>query len=246
MKVLIIDDEELARISLAEMLESIGDVEIAGFAANGLDALEKISACKPDVIFLDVEMPGLNGFEVLENLPELPLVVFATAYDEYAVKAFEEGAADYLLKPFQAARVRQTLKRLRARLAQKDGGEIQTLKTLLAKLQNQTKISKIVARRGGRLLLVPLREIISIFVEDTLVYVQTAKERLVSDKTIGELERRLPQKIFFRASRSSIVNLEQVTEIFPWFSGTLKLKLSDGQEIQVSRQRARLLKANLF
>lgn len=246
MKVLIIDDEELARISLAEMLESVGDLEIAGFAVNGPDALKKIIESKPDAIFLDVEMPGLNGFEVLENLPQLPLVVFATAYDEYAVKAFEEDAVDYLLKPFQAARVRQTLERLRMRLAQKDSGEIQTLKTLLAKLQSQTKISKIVARRSEHILLVPLREVISIFVEDTMVYVQTAKERLISDKTIGELERRLPQKSFFRINRSAIVNLEQVTEIIPWFSGTLKLKLSSGQEIQVSRQRARLLKANLF
>lgn len=244
MRALVVDDEELARLTLCRALESDADVEVVGQAADGVEAVDLINRLRPDVVFLDIEMPGLNGFEVLSNLIELPIVVFATAYDEYAVRAFETNAADYLLKPFSDNRVQQTLDRVRGRLKQGREEREASLKQLLAEFQDQRREmpQRLAVRKGKRIVLVPIREIVRVAVEDSLVHVHTATERYLSDKTILDLESILSRSSFFRISRREIVNLEQVVEIIPWFSGTAKVKLINGLELDVSRERSRQLR----
>ena len=240
-RALVVDDEELARRSLMSALESEADLEVVAEASNGLEALERISEAEPDVVFLDIEMPGLNGFEVLENLKAAPLIVFVTAYDEYAVRAFESNAIDYLLKPLQPQRVQQAVERVRAALAKGAGSNADALRKLLADLRPSAP-KRIAARKGKRIVLLSLKEVVRAAIDDKLVFLHTASERLLTDKSIGELETLLESAGFFRISRGELVNLEYVREIVPWFSGTYKIRLSSGDERDVSRDRGRRLK----
>jgi two-component system, LytTR family, response regulator len=245
-RALIIDDEPLARQSLARMLGEHHDFEIAGEAANGFEALEKISDIKPDVAFLDIEMPGFNGFEVLDNLADPPHIVFATAYNEYAVRAFEANALDYLLKPIQPERVARCVERIRTALSL-ERPQPETYNKLLKDLwpQRTGPRTRIAVRRGKRIIVLPVAEVQRIDIEDKLTFVHTASERYLCDKTISQLEESLAESGFFRISRGDLVNLEAVRELVPWFSGTWRVKLRDGAELDVSRERARDLKALL-
>ncbi|HMF55101.1 MAG TPA: LytTR family DNA-binding domain-containing protein [Pyrinomonadaceae bacterium] len=247
-KTIVADDEEIARLHLTRLLEPHKDIQVIAQAANGLEALELVEEMRPRLVFLDVEMPGLNGFEVVSNLTYLPLIVFATAYDAYAVRAFEANAADYLLKPINEERVRQSLARVRAHLNQDRDHYRESLEQLLAGMRQERDtlpLSKLAVRKGKRIVLLPFRQILRISVEDTLVFVYSASERFLSDKTISELEETLVAFNFFRINRSEIINLDCVTEIIPWFNSTFRLKLSDGLEMDVSRERGRRLKALL-
>ena len=238
---LLVDDEELARRSLIAALATEPDLELAGEAANGLEALERISEVEPDVVFLDIEMPGLNGFEVLQNLKGAPLIVFVTAYDEYAVRAFEANAIDYILKPIQPKRVQQAVERVRAALAKGTRSNDEALQKLLTELRPNLP-QRIAARKGKRIVLLSLREVVRAAIEDKLVFLHTQSERFHTDKSIAELETVLEPAGFFRISRGELVNLEYVREILPWFSGTYKIRLSSGVELDVSRDRGRRLK----
>jgi len=238
---LVVDDEELARRSLIAALATEPDLELAGEAANGLEALERISEVEPDVVFLDIEMPGLNGFEVLQNLKGAPLIVFVTAYDEYAVRAFEANAIDYVLKPIQPKRVQQAVERVRTSLAKGTGSNADALQKLLTELRPSLP-RRIAARKGKRIVLLSLREVVRAAIEDKLVFLYTQSERFQTDKSIAELETVLEPSGFFRISRGELVNLEYVREILPWFSGTYKIRLSSGVELDVSRDRGRRLK----
>lgn len=240
-RAVVVDDEELARRSLIAVLRGEPDIEIVAEAANGLEALERIGEHEPAVVFLDIEMPGLNGFEVLENLKAAPLIVFVTAYDEYAVRAFEASAIDYLLKPIQPQRVHQAVERVRASIERGTAPGAEALRKLLADLRPAAP-RKIAARKGKRIVLLSLKEITRAAIEDKLVFLHTANERFLTDKSIAELETQLETGGFFRISRGELVNLEYVREIVPWFSGTFKVRLSTGVELDVSRERGRLLK----
>ncbi|HEY6391476.1 MAG TPA: LytTR family DNA-binding domain-containing protein [Bryobacteraceae bacterium] len=240
-RAVVVDDEELARRSLKTALAIEQDLEVVAEASNGLEALERISEHEPDVVFLDIEMPGLNGFEVLANLKAAPLIVFVTAYDEYAVRAFEANAIDYLLKPTQPQRVVHAVERVRAALGKGTGSNAEALRKLLAELRPAGP-RKIAARKGKRIVLLPLKEVMRAAIEDKLVFLHTAGERYLTDKSVGELETQLESCGFFRISRGELVNLEYVTEIVPWFSGTYKIRLTTGAELDVSRDRGRRLK----
>jgi two-component system LytT family response regulator len=242
-RTLLVDDEDLARASMRRALESASDIEIAGEAANGIEAIEMIGDLRPDLVLLDIEMPGFDGFEVVQQLVNPPVIVFVTAYDEYAVRAFEANAIDYLLKPVQPERLARTLTRIRQRIPTYRTGTNNELKDIREVVRERSgPVRRLAARRGKRIVIVPLREVIRVEIEDKLVFAVTAGDRLLVEKTISELETMLEPVGFLRISRGELVNLETVKELVPWFSGTWRVKLTNGEERDVSRERAKQLK----
>ncbi len=249
-RTLLVDDEELARATLRRALLAAPEFdgfEIVGEAANGVEALEAVEEYRPDLIFLDIEMPGFGGFEVIQQLSNVPAIVFVTAYDEYAVRAFEANALDYLLKPVQPERLQRALGRIRQRFttsaAERSREQDARMAEVIALAANRSgPLKRLAARRGKRIAILPLREIVRIEIEDKLVFACTAKERLLIEKSIGELEELLQPSGFLRISRGELVNLEMVRELAPYFSGTWRVKLANGEERDVSRERAKQLK----
>lgn len=247
-RTLVVDDEQLARERLSGFLAKIPAVEVIGQATNGVEALQLIEECNPDLLFLDVQMPGMDGFEVLKSLRgDPPHVVFATAYDEYALRAFDVEAVDYLLKPFARQRVEDAVERVRTRLA----GELAApnLEAVMKKLEETRRVfmQQVPVHSGKRILIVPAEEILWFGVEYRLVYAHTAERPHMTNYTLRELEDRLDPEIFFRAHKSSLVNMRQVKEIVPWFGGRFKFVMRDaaGSEVQVSRAQARILRSTL-
>ncbi len=249
-RTLLVDDEELARSALKRALQAAPEFEgfeIVGEATNGVEAIEAIDEYRPDLVFLDIEMPGFGGFEVIQQLSSIPAIVFVTAYDEYAVRAFEANALDYLLKPVQADRLQKALVRIRERFTDRAEGRSREQDARMAEIvahaaHRSGPLKRLAARRGKRIAIVPLREIVRIEIEDKLVFACTAKERLLIDKSIGELEELLQPSGFLRISRGELVNLEMVRELAPYFSGTWRVRLANGEERDVSRERAKQLK----
>jgi two-component system response regulator LytT len=260
LRVLIVDDEPLARQELQYLLESAGDVEVLGVGSNGIQAVELIRTHKPDVVFLDVQMPGLDGFGVLKKLLEkktpLPQVVFATAYDQYAVRAFEVNAVDYLLKPFDRARVGKTLEKARARVPVTDqsGGDSATtakLDALLRLVEGATAQApraapgRVVVRAQSRLLLVDQKEICFAAIEDGAISVTTsAVEGQSNCRTLEELMDQLDPEVFWRVHRSFLVNIQHIREVVPWFKSSYQLRMDDARrtEIPVSRNQTKRLR----
>jgi two-component system, LytTR family, response regulator LytT len=258
LRVVIVDDEALARQELQYLLEAAGDVEVVAAGSNGIEGVELIKAQKPDLVFLDVQMPGLDGFGVLKKLLEkkmrLPQVVFATAYDRYAVRAFEVNAVDYLLKPFDRARVKQTLEKARARMpaveAAGDAGTAAKLDALIrlmgeAQAAPKAQTGKVVVRAQNRLLLVDQREICFASIEDGAISVVTAAVEGSSNcRTLEELLDQLDPETFWRAHRSFVVNIQHIREVVPWFKSSYQLRMDDPKktEIPVSRNQTKRLK----
>lgn len=240
-RALVVDDEDLPRLQLKNMLSAHSDVEVIE-ACDGVEALERIEEARPDAVFLDIEMPGLNGFEVLQHLGVPPLIVFATAYDEYAIRAFEANAVDYPLKPIQTERLSQSLSRIRSALHHSPVLHENALRKVLLDLRHGAPM-RLAVRKNKRIVLLPLRTVQWAGVEDRLVFVHTTSERFLTDRTIGELEEMLKNAGFFRVNRSDLVNLDHVREVAPWSSGTCRLTLTSGAELSVSRDRVRNLKA---
>jgi DNA-binding LytR/AlgR family response regulator len=222
------------------MLSEHEDIEVLE-AIDGIDALERIEETRPQAVFLDIEMPGLNGFEVLQHLRTPPLVVFATAHYEYAIRAFEANAIDYLLKPVQAGRLQQALSRIRTALQHPSALYEAALRSVLLDLRHAAP-SRLAVRKNKRIVLLPLRTVQWAVVEDRLVFVHTTNERFLVDRTIGELEEMLQTAGFFRVNRGDLVNLDHVRELAPWSSGTCRLTLTSGEELNVSRDRVARLK----
>lgn len=241
---LLVDDEGLARRQLRRLIGRFPDVQIVGEAANGVEALEGIAEHRPDAMFLDIEMPGLTAFDLMRQLSHPPLVVFVTGYDEYAIKAFEVNAVDYLLKPLQESRLAQAVLRLRDALERPREDYEAALKRAVASLHAEGP-QKLAARRGKRIILLSPREVLYASVEDELIFFHTKTERFSADRTLADLEEMLKPAGFFRVSRSALVNLHHAREMVPWLSGTWKLKLTNDVELNVSRDRARELKARL-
>ncbi len=241
MRVLIVDDEQPARMALRRSLAAFPNVEIAGEAANGTDAIEAMEALRPDAIFLDIEMPGLNGFDIVAELDSPPPIVFVTAYDQYAVRAFETNAVDYLLKPVEPAALARSVKRLEEQLI-RPGLTGELLQQLRATLQPKIP-AKLAARRGKKVVLLSRRDVLYVQAEERLVFLCTASGRYLTNRTVAELESLLPEGEYFRLNRGTIVQLEAVTEMYPWMtSGAWRVKLTDGTELDVSRDRAPLLR----
>ena len=245
MRTLVVDDEAPARAHLIRLLSAHPDVEVVGEAANGLAALEHITEDAPAVLFLDIEMPGLNGFDVIGEIKIPPITVFATAFDEYAVRAFEANAIDYLLKPVQPTRLAQALDKVRTTLMAPAERYRASLQQTLATVTRGVP-AKIVGRRGNRLILLSPKEILYTLIEDQLTFLHTSSDRFTTDRTIADLEALLASAGFFRVSRATIVNLNYARELVRWTSGTWKVRLTNGVELDVSRERARELKARLL
>lgn len=238
-RVLIIDDEPLARRKIRRMLARDPEVEILGDCANGREAIPAIDARNPDLVFLDVQMPEIDGFDVLESIPaaKIPLVIFVTAYDQYALRAFEVSAVDYLVKPFDRRRFEKALQRAKSRLATERGGDLnrQTL-ALLAELRAKSShIERLVIKAGGRAFFLKTEEIDWIEAEGKYVRLHAGKESYLLREAIGGLEGQLDPKKFPRIHRSTIVNIDRVRELQPWFHNEYRVILKDGTELMLSR-----------
>ncbi|MDF2631080.1 MAG: two-component response regulator [Symbiobacteriaceae bacterium] len=250
LKALIVDDEYPARMELRYQLENFPDVEIIGEATNAREALRLINALDYDVIFLDVQMPGMTGVELVKQLKgrePMPKVVFVTAYENYAVPAFELRAVDYLLKPFESQRLAETVQRLREAVG---GSESEPTGGAPAKpsgdeqARRQPALSFLMAEKDERQIPVPLADVVFIFSEGYNVFAQTHSDRLLVRYTLQELTERLPPEQFFRSHRSYLVNIFQVKEISPYFNGAyiLKMKDKDHSEVIVSRSNVKRMK----
>lgn len=236
---LIVDDEKPARTHLRCLLSAHTDVDVIGEAANGLEALERASTLRPDVLFLDIEMPGLNGFQVITELRRPPITVFTTAFDKYAIQAFDANALDYVLKPVQRDRLAQSLTRIRSMLRGSYDAYRADLRKTASSLATPTKLA---GRRGNRLILLTPKEVLYVAIDSQLTFFHTSAERFLTDRTITELEHVLAPVGFLRINRSMLVNLQYARELLPCTSGTCRIKLSNGTELDVSRERARALK----
>lgn len=246
MRAVVVDDEKLARDRLIGFLRKIGGVEVIGEAANGRDAVTLIEEQAPDVVFLDVQMPEMDGFAVLRALADPPHVVFATAYDEYAVSAFDVHAVDYLLKPIRRARLEEALDQVRQRLD--DRVEPAAVGELLARMDSRPRhLTQVPVQRGRQILLLSASEILWFEVEYRLVFAHIDGERYVTNFTLKELEEKLDPEVFFRAHKSRIVNLSHVRAIVPLLAGRFKMVLRDrqGSEVELSRAQARELRARM-
>jgi two-component system LytT family response regulator len=243
----VLDDEPLAVRRLSRMLEETGRVEVAGASSDPVDAVEWLSANQVDVLFLDIQMPGMDGFEALSMLNPQPLVVFTTAYDQYALQAFEVNSIDYLLKPVgerHLLRALDKIERLRS------GGISQDLASQLASLLQSRQTSypeRIATRLGERLQFLDLDQVTHFFARDKLTYAATKAKNHVVGYTISELEQKLNPKQFCRIHRATLLNLAYVLELDAWFEGRLMARLRDEKrtELQVSRDRVQELKKRL-
>lgn len=258
---LIIDDEPLARQELLYLLGAAEGIEVIAQGSNGIEAVELIRTHKPDVVFLDVQMPGLDGFAVLKKLldkkSEIPQVVFATAFDQYAVRAFEVNAVDYLLKPFDKKRLLKTIDKVRARLAGPgDNGDststdarldalLKLVETRTQPQLNKPQSGKVIVRAQSRLLLVDQREICFASIEGGTISVITgAIEGESNCRTLEELMDQLDPEAFWRAHRSYVVNIQHIREVVPWFKSSYQLRMDDPKktEIPVSRSQTKRLR----
>jgi len=268
---LIIDDEPLARQELQYLLDAAGDVQVLAQGTNGIEAVDLIRTHKPDVIFLDVQMPGLDGFTVLKKVMahdkkgRLPQVVFATAYDQYAVRAFEVNAVDYLLKPFDKARLVKTLEKVRAKLlAESEGANgsggldaaaeakldallrmVEQRGTGLAAGATPGRSGKVVVRAQSRLLLVDQKDVCFASIEGGTISVVTKTVEGDSNcRTLEELMEQLDPEAFWRAHRSFVVNIQHIREVVPWFKSSYQLRMDDRKqtEIPVSRSQTKRLR----
>ena len=266
----IVDDEQLARDELAYLLKSVGDVNVVAQGKNGIEAVNLIKEHVPDLVFLDVQMPGLDGFAVIQKLMErrnkagasaeadpLPQIVFATAYDQYAVRAFDVNAVDYLLKPFDRTRVEQAVERVRGRLtgSAPNGvtgplpeSQIESLLRLLNRPHGASRTpqpAKLIVQAQSRLLLIDQAEICFAAIDDGVIRVVTQSfEGSSKCRTLEELLDQLDPAVFWRAHRGFVVNINHIREVVPWFKSSYQLRMDDKQktEIPVSRAQTRRLR----
>jgi two-component system LytT family response regulator len=247
-RVLIVDDEPLARGVLREMLQSDPEVAIVGECANGKEAVQALQESAPDLLFLDIQMPEMGGFEVLDALQGRPIphLVFVTAYDQYAVRAFEVHALDYILKPFDRERFEASWQRAKAQvLRERNGGVEQRILSLLEDLKAGTKyLERLVIKSSGRIYFLETNDIDWIQAEGNYVSVHTGKKAHLLRETISSLESQLDPKKFLRIHRSAIVRIDRIKELQPWFHGEYHIVLQDGTELTLSRNyRDRLQEA---
>jgi len=235
-KTIIIDDEQLARQRLARLLKPYDMIDIVGEAVNGQDGLEKIESLLPDLIFLDIEMPVFNGFEMLARLKHQPKVVFTTAYDQYAIKAFEEDSVDYLLKPVETDRLEKTIDKLR-RTQHQPPAEL-PLEALMRQLNIKKDIKTLTVKIGDKILLIKLDTIVYIEAEDKYVFLHTADgKKHLTDFTISSLEEKLPEQ-FVRIHRGYVINSDHIKEIRRGFNGAFVFVMNNGENTRLTSSRS--------
>ncbi len=236
-RAMIVDDEELARKRLRKMLKKYEtELEIVNEASNGKEAVERIDAVRPDVIFLDVQMPGFDGFEVVRRLKTKPHIVFATAFDEFALKAFEENTVDYLLKPIEQRRLEKAIDKLRQLYDRQALHLDENVERLLARLV-AAPVKRLQVRLGDRIVLVDIDDIVYFEAKDKYTYLHTTDQKYIIDLTLADLETKLDVTEFVRIHRSTIINLRHMLELVRWFGGKYKVRLKDKDrtELVVSR-----------
>jgi two-component system LytT family response regulator len=235
MNVLIIDDERLAREELKSMLEKFDFLDIIGEAKNPNEGIQKIKEYQPDLIFLDIQMPGMNGFEMLQQLDEIPKVIFVTAYDEFAIKAFEINALDYLLKPIDPNRLNETVQKL-----QKPEDDFTTKLIGIDSRKDKVLSSgdKIFIKDGEKCWYIDIQTVRYFESDGNYVKVYFDRFRPMILRSLNSLEERLDNKYFFRANRKFIINLDWITNIENWFNGGLLVTLKEGEKIEISRRQA--------
>lgn len=245
MRTLIVDDEAPARDRLKRYLATLEGVEVVGEARDGVQAVEMIKAQSPELVLLDIQMPGLDGFEVVEALEDPPPIIFVTAYDEYAIRAFEIHALDYLLKPFTQERLVKAIRRAQESIA--GGQELTTrLGPLLESLAAGGRyLTRLAVQDRDRIRVLDVDEVDWIGIEDEQTMVHVGAQAYPVRRTVTELEARLDPKHFFRAHRSALVNLDRVLEVILWFKGSYRLRLTTGAEVDLSRTQARVLRQML-
>lgn len=229
MKALIVDDERLARKELIKLLEEHPSIEIAGEAANADEAEQMITDLNPDLLFLDIQMPGRTGFHLLESLDSSPLVVFTTAYDEFALKAFEVNALDYLLKPITPERLGEAVHKVQEKERMRSGNP----RDKKLGLDDQVFV-----KDGERCWFVSLAQVRMFESDGNYIKVHFDSNRPMIHKSLNALDEKLDERAFFRASRKHIVNLSWVEGIEPWFNGGLMVRLRGGDKVEVSRRQA--------
>lgn len=240
-KVLIVDDEPLARRGICQLLENESDFVVSGEASNGHEALSEIKKFSPDLVFLDINMPLVDGFSFLEKIPpkEFPEIVFVTAYDEHAIRAFEAGAIDYVLKPINEERFQKTLERIRYRLSSDEKNvlddKINSLIDLLKPEQN-IYLQRVTIKENGRISFLEVEKINWISSLGNYIEIHTSKEKFILRETMDGIERKLNPNDFLRIRRSKIVRISQVKELQPLFNGEFTVLLFDGTELTSSRR----------
>lgn len=233
MKSIIIDDSRLARNELKRLLKDFETVQIIAEAADAEEAKEKIEELKPDLIFLDIQMPGKDGFELLETLEYVPEVLFTTAYNEFALKAFEYNALDYLLKPVEKDRLASAISKVAEKMRRE------------SEMGNEGKMSihdQVFVKDGEKCWFVNLEKVRVFEVDGNYTKIHFEDEKPMIPRTLNYLETRLDPKYFFRANRQQIINLKWIDKIEPWFSGSIRIYLKDGLEVDVSRRQSQRFK----
>lgn len=242
LRALIVDDEAPARERLRKLLAGNDMIELIGEAADGIKAVELIEGKDPDLVLLDIQMPGLDGFEVVKMLENPPCIIFVTAYDQYAIQAFEVNALDYLLKPFTKIRLERAIERAYEELSKRTTFSAK-IDALFKTLKGQPRyLERIAVRAKGKIFVIDVTDIDWVSAEKGPILIHLGDESYRTNYTLEELEKRLNPNTFFRSHRSVIINLTKIEEIIPWFSGSYRIRLTSGAKVELSRAQAKKLR----
>jgi two-component system LytT family response regulator len=233
-KTLLIDDERLAREELKSLLKEYHEIEIIDEAKNGEEGIQKVKELKPDLIFLDINMPGINGFDMIKQLEEIPRVIFVTAYDEYALKAFEVNALDYILKPVDPERLREAIQKLTT-----EDDFVSSQQTIISRKERVLSVNdRVFIKDGEKCWFVELSKVRMLESDGNYVKVYFDNFRPLILRSLNSFEDRLDPEQFFRANRKYIINLQWVSSIENWFNGGLQVELKEGEKVEISRRQA--------
>lgn len=244
-RAIIIEDEEPARQLLKTFLQSFEQIDLVGECSDGFSGLKTINDVQPDLVFLDIQMPRLTGFELLELLDDIPEIVFTTAYDEYALKAFELNAVDYLMKPFSKQRLSQAIDKVTERFKLKSNSR-EKLGKLVEQMQHKSRpLERVVVKSGSKIHIIPVQDIEQVEAQDDYVMLHTAQGRFMKKETMSTMEQNLPEEHFIRIHRSNIVNVSQIQRIEQYGKESYLLILKNGNQVNVSKSRIKDLKKEL-
>jgi len=245
MKAILIDDESPARDIIKSFLKDYPDIEVVGEFSDGFEGFKGLSTLKPDLVFLDIQMPKLTGFELLELLDTPPLIIFTTAYDQFAIKAFEKNATDYLLKPFSRERFRQAIDKAYAKSEHKEDNPKELDKLIQQNQENVETLDRLVVKWGSKIKVIPLEQVVYFESEDDYVMIYTAQEKFLKQLTMKYLEERLDPKEFIRIHRSNIARIDQIGQLEHFSKDSYIAIMKNGAKLKVSDSGYKNLKERL-